>query len=368
MYLHLFTDIIRNSVLITGLVTIMMMLIESVDLESGGRFFKGLKKTRTGQVAVAALLGTIPGCIGGFAAVSLYSQRLLSFGALVAMMVASCGDEAFMMLALDPWHAACIFAVLFAIAVFCGVLIDIAGKKVRIFRRPSGEDAGHGRSCRHGHSCGHTAGHDIGTDRQSGHAGWKRILLLAGTAAFIAALISGLLDHDHHMHGSHADVQGLLSLGLLDEKWMNILFGALSIVLIVIIVRSSDAFIEDNLWHHILLRHAPVIFLWTFSVLAVIGTAMTFIDLESWISENTAVMILLAAAIGLIPESGPHMVFVSLFAGGIVPFPVLLASCISQDGHSSLPLLAEDKKSFAIAKLINFCIAVASGYGSMLIL
>ena len=102
MTLHLLTDILRNSILITGLVTIMMMLIESIDLESHGHFFKGLKTTRAGQVVVSSLLGLIPGCIGGFAAVSLYTQRIIGFGALVAMMIASTGDEAFMMLAMFP--------------------------------------------------------------------------------------------------------------------------------------------------------------------------------------------------------------------------------------------------------------------------
>jgi hypothetical protein len=49
----------------------------------------------------------------------------------------------------------------------------------------------------------------------------------------------------------------------------------------------------------------------------------------------------------------------------VVPFPVLLASCISQDGHASIPLLAESKKSFAVAKLINCMIALAAGLISL---
>jgi hypothetical protein len=77
-------------------------------------------------------------------------------------------------------------------------------------------------------------------------------------------------------------------------------------------------------------------------------------------------MILLATAIGIIPESGPHMIFVTLFAAGVVPFPVLLASSISQDGHSSIPLLAESRKSFLWAKLINCAVAVAAGLVAML--
>ena len=64
-------DALRNSILITGLVTVMMMMIESLNIESDGLVFRGLKKTRIGQVVIGALLGSVPGCMGGFATVSL---------------------------------------------------------------------------------------------------------------------------------------------------------------------------------------------------------------------------------------------------------------------------------------------------------
>jgi hypothetical protein len=75
-------------------------------------------------------------------------------------------------------------------------------------------------------------------------------------------------------------------------------------------------------------------------------------------------MILLAVLVGLIPESGPHLVFVALYASGLVPFSVLLASSISQDGHASLPLLAETKKGFLKAKLVNMLIGLIVGFGA----
>ena len=102
MVLEIFADALRNSILITGLVVVMMMLIESMNIESKGDFFKGLKRSRIGQVVISAFLGVIPGCMGGFASVSLYTHGLISFGALVAMMIASSGDEAFVMLAMFP--------------------------------------------------------------------------------------------------------------------------------------------------------------------------------------------------------------------------------------------------------------------------
>ena len=147
---------------------------------------------------------------------------------------------------------------------------------------------------------------------------------------------------------------------------MNVLFAGLSVIMLIVLIFASDHFVEGHLWDHIVKRHLPTIFAWTFGVLLVLGLILQHIDITDWISDNTILMILLASLIGMIPESGPHMIFVTLFAAGVVPFPVLLASSISQDGHASIPLLAESRKSFVYAKLINVVIAIAAGLVAML--
>jgi hypothetical protein len=147
---------------------------------------------------------------------------------------------------------------------------------------------------------------------------------------------------------------------------MNILFAGLSVIMLIVLIFASDHFVEDHLWKHIVLKHLPTIFAWTFGVLLLVGIGLQHIEIDRWISDNTVLMILLATLIGIIPESGPHMIFVTLFAAGIVPFPVLLASSISQDGHASIPLLAESKKSFLWAKLINCAVALVAGLVAML--
>ena len=358
-------EVIRNSILITGLVVIMMMMIESLNIESRGLIFSGLRRTRAGQVTVAALLGLVPGCIGGFAAVSLYTHRILSFGALIAMMIASCGDEAFMMLAMFPQKAMLIFILLFVLSVACGMLVDFIREK--IFRKrnidPSAADGlpEDDRFEIHEHDHG-TAG---GDNRGKRHIGWKRAVMFIGIAVFIAALVTGRLGHEH-MDGDHMHRHAALTLDLLSEDWMYVIFAILSLVMLGVLCFASDHFVEEHLWHHIVKRHLPVIFAWTFGVLAVLEIGMQHIDIENWISSNTALMVLLAVGVGIIPESGPHMVFVTLYASGIVPFPVLLASCIAQDGHSSLPLLAESKSSFFKAKLVSCTVALAAGFGAML--
>ncbi len=376
MMIEIITEALKNAVLITGLVVVMMMMIESLNIESKGMVFKGLKKTRFGQVVVASLLGSIPGCMGGFATVSLYTHRMFSFGALVAMMIASSGDEAFIMLAMIPHQALILFAVLLILAVLVGVAVDFFHDRI------------HSKTCaKHDHSdCGaETDCHDgymvHASDSIPGkrHYGWKRILMFAGLTIFIAALATGHLGHDHNSHehsshehselsvaSGHVKQEGHFHIDLLSEDWMNVLFAGLSVIVLFVLLFASDHFVEDHLWDHIIKKHLPVIFAWTFGVLLVLGFGLQYIDIDRWISGNTALMILLATLIGIIPESGPHMIFVTLFAAGVVPFPVLLASSISQDGHASIPLLAESRKSFAWAKLINCVVALAAGFAAML--
>ena len=407
--LHILTDALRNSILITGLVVVMMMMIESLNIESKGLFFRGLRKTKTGQVVIGALLGALPGCMGGFATVSLYTHRMLSFGALVAMMIASSGDESFIMLAMIPEKALMLFAILFVIAIVVGIIVDniYDRKHVKECHKHHHEDCGvqtdcegfelHNHACEYEHEseeCPNTviSSEAKGRVEKSRHLTWKRICMFIGLAIFIAALATGRLGHDHaahaghdhaahseHSHAAHVHTEACAcenhhevvpshSIDLLSEDWMNVLFAGLSVIILFVLIFASDHFVEEHLWKHIICKHLPTIFAWTFGVLLVLGFALQYIDIDHWISNNTALMILLATLVGIIPESGPHMIFVTLFATGVVPFPVLLASSISQDGHASIPLLAESKKSFLWAKLINCAIALLAGFTAMLLM
>ena len=339
--LDIILEALCSAILISGLVVVMMMLIESFNVESRGRIFMGLRKSGFAQVLVSALLGSIPGCVGGFAAVSLYTHRMLSFGALLAMMIATAGDESFMMLALFPGKALWLFLILFTLAVVTGLIADRIWKGSRPLPTRL-EDTYE----IHEDDCAHESHHD---EAGHGHTLWKRIVMFIGVLVFVAALVSGLLEEET------PDTDGL---NLLGEEWMYWLFGALSLVVLGALLFASDHFVEEHLWEHIVCRHLPSIFAWTFGVLLAIGILFHFVDIESWVSGNTAIMILIAIAVGLIPESGPHLVFVTLFASGVIPFPVLLANSIVQDGHASLPLLADSKSAFLKAKALKVGIAL----------
>lgn len=340
--MNLLLEALRTSIMITGMVVVMMLMIESINLKSRGKLSSVLHRNGFGQIVLSACLGCIPGCMGGFASVSLYSHGMLSFGALVAMMIATSGDEAFVMLASFPADALKITLFLFLLAIITGVITDAIRKRRGSPAPVSCEEL-------------HIHEEDKVSHNDKRHFGWRRAVMAAGLVLYIAALLFGILNDGD-------EGEALSGLNLLDETWMHIMFSVFSIILLAVILCASDHFIEDHLWHHIICGHLPKVFAWTFGVLLGIGLVSTFFDIESWVSSNIPVMIVLATLIGIIPESGPHLIFVSLYAMGIAPASVLVASCISQDGHASLPLIAESKRDFFYAKLINCAIALTVGF------
>ena len=388
---HLFIDVLRNSILITGLVLIMMLMIEYFNIHSHGKWFKRIQDSKIKQIFLGSLLGLVPGCIGGFATVSLYTHRLLSIGALVAMMISSSGDEAFVIMAMMPKEAVALFAILFAISIITGLVTDYI-----IFRKPQNDLCPDDFEIHDTDTHSHERIPSL-MRKESYRAMLKpskeRIAILVGIACFIAAVIMGILacGHDHsaevaghvhteacthvhtadcgHDHGHvHSHHHSDATLNILNEKSINIMFAIISIITLFFTAVANEHFIKEHIWKHVIKRHMVSIFLWTFGTLLICNIGMQYLDVAHWINNNMAFVILLAVLVGIIPESGPHLVFVTLFAQGVLPFYVLLVNSIVQDGHSALPLLAESKMSFAKAKLINIAVGLLIGYTCLILL
>lgn len=406
---HIVIDVLRNSVLITGLVLIMMLMIEYFNIHSHGRWFSLIKDSKIKQIFLGSLLGLVPGCIGGFATVSLYTHRLLSLGALVAMMISSSGDEAFVIMAMIPKEGFILFGILFVISIITGIVVDYG-----IYRKPQEG------LCPDDFEIHTSAGENdrkipsifrLESYKVMLKPSKERIAILLGIALFIGAVIMGILACGHHhsaeaAHGaetyvcehghvhtvadahnhtvadahnhahehshvhSHGDahIHTDATLNILNEKSINIVFAIISIITLFFTATANEHFIKDHLWNHVIKKHMVSIFLWTFGTLLVCNIGMQYLDIEHWISNNMLLVMLLAIAIGIIPESGPHLIFVTLFAQGVLPFYILLVNSIVQDGHSALPLLAESKMSFVKAKLINIATALIVGFACFILL
>lgn len=260
-----FADIFKEALILTAVVVGIMLLVDLVRAYTGSLAESGIWKRKRWTIPVAALLGAIPGCVGGYVTVSLYDKRVVPFGAVIAMAIATMGDETFMMLAMFPKTA----MIILAGAVVAGIIAGYACAAVK------------GNDYKASSPTGTVPGHE--------HAGWKHSLL-----------------------------------------------------------------------------HALKVSAWALCMMLAIKIAGLYVDLEPLVAGNSAVLVVVAALIGLIPVSGPHMIFVTLFAQGILPLPVLLASCISQEGHAGLPLIASDKKAFVRMKLIKCVLALAAGWIGLL--
>jgi len=325
-----------KAIMITGFVFIMMVMIEYINVQSKGLWQKHLSGNKWNQYLVAGLLGVLPGCLGAFTTVALFSHQLVSFGALVTTMIATSGDEAFVMFAMFPKEATILSLILLFLGIVLGYLTDK-------FYHPKGildNRSGHHLELHEEAYCKCFQKDIIWSNLA--HPSFRRILLALG----IIALMTGL-------------AMGWLSGGA--DIWIKVTLMASFGFALFIMLTVPDHFLKEHIWKHIVKVHLPRIFFWVLGVLLFMHFLMLYIDVEDWISNNSFVVLLIAVLIGLIPESGPHMIFVTLFASGSIPFSILMASSISQDGHGMLPLLAESKRGFLAVKIINMIYALVFG-------
>lgn len=328
--------------MITGFVFIMMIVIEYINVQSKGLWQKQLTGNKWKQYLIAGLLGAIPGCLGAFTVVAMFTHRLVSFGALVTAMIATSGDEAFVMFAMFPQKALLLTAIILVVGVVAGYLTDK-------FYTPKGilkDIATHNLPLHNEPKCKCFQKDEL----------WSNLfhpsLYRVSVAVIIISLMLGL-------------AAGVLS-GEAD-LWIKITLMLSFSFALFVVISVPNHFLEDHIWKHIVKVHLLRIFLWVFGVLLIMHFLMMYIDVESWISNNMFVVLLIAVLIGFIPESGPHLLFVTLFASGTIPFSILLASSISQDGHGMLPMLAESKKGFVIVKVVNMIFALIVGATGLLL-
>ena len=118
------SDVLNHALVITSFVFTMMLLIEYINVMTKGSWQEKLSKSKFGQYLLGVLLGAIPGCLGAFTVVALFSHRLVSFGAIVAAMIATSGDEAFVMLAMFPKTAILLTLIIFIVGIIAGFITD----------------------------------------------------------------------------------------------------------------------------------------------------------------------------------------------------------------------------------------------------
>jgi hypothetical protein len=150
-------------------------------------------------------------------------------------------------------------------------------------------------------------------------------------------------------------------IGPVDWNWKRITFVVLSFCSLYIAVAASEHYLDVHIWDHIIKRHLFRVFLWSFGALLFVHWGLAFWDLKALIQNHMMWVLLIGAVIGIIPESGPHLIFVMMYAQGLVPFSVLFTTSFVQDGHGMLPLLSYSIKDSALIKVFNLVFGLALG-------
>jgi len=328
--------VFKEALTITAFVAVIMIAIEYVNIRTRGLVMKTLGHSLLRQYVLAAVLGATPGCLGAFVLVALFTHRRLSPGALAAGMIATSGDEMFVMLALMPRTALLMTAGLMILGVAAGWTSDrcLKLKPTSSFDGCDGFDVHEEEQCR----C---------LPRGRLRELWKppsphRAILAAVVAVIILSVIAG-------------------KIGPPDWDWKRVTLLCLSGFAEFIVLTVPDHFLDQHLWNHVSRKHIPQLFLWTLGAMAAIHLFDSFFDLKSMLVENRWLVLLASAIVGIIPESGPHLLFVNLFVQGIAPLSVLVASSVVQDGHGMLPLLAHSRRDFLRIKAVNLLFGLGAG-------
>jgi hypothetical protein len=371
-------EVFEHALMISSFVMVMMLVIEYVNVLTRGRGEEILAANRASQPALGAVLGSVPGCLGAFAAGSLYTHNLVSFGALVATMIATSGDEAFIMLAMFPGRALLLFAILFVTGIVAGSAVDL------ILKRRSAEAAAtsmDGEAALPLHpeqpQCGILPLRAV-VD-QWRHCSLQRGALAICLLVFVLGTATGEIGHGHG-GGAHGKVEHAAAgheghahdstthaaceheeVGHAEPGWMRWTLFVTGLLGLFIVATVPEHFLEKHLWDHIVKTHIWRVFLWTLGALFLLHLLMAHLDVARLIEGHHLPFLLAACLVGLIPESGPHLLFVTLYAEGSIPFSILVAGSIVQDGHGMIPLLAHSRRTFAAVKGINLTIGLALG-------
>lgn len=342
-------ELINDTVWFLALVFAMLLWADYLNTLTRGKAAEHLKKHPGHQYLAGTALGSIPGCFGNFLNVSFYTHRLYSFGALLAGMIATTGDEGFFMLALFPEKALLLIGILALVGLIAGVVFD---RFFPHFEKSSPlfhELPMHGEDTEHGHT--HAAAHFKISISQ------LRWILSLGIILLGAALFLGwihhpeFMEHTHH-HNGHCDghEQG--------ETWFAIIALVSSLW---IFTRASGHYMEEHIWNHIICHHLPRFALWTAGTLLLVKIGTEWLNIGDWLSQNPWQSLFFALLIGLLPVSGPHITFTILFSQGAIPFSVLLANTLVQSGHGVLPLLPYPKRDVVVLKVIKLALGLLIG-------
>ena len=310
-----------------------------------------LHQHRQWQVPVATLLGAFPGCGGAIIAVTQYTRGHLSFGAVVATLIATMGDAMFLMLAREPQTALGVLAISMAVGSVTGFIVDrVHG---RDFLRPSEK----------GTAPGIVSNADARPGKPAGGADVVWLLLM------MPGVVIGVLAAFQY----EVDVLLYFLTGFEFAHWLGVAGAFLALAMWASAGASRITCNTDG--ETCQQTASPALqkvidttnFVTTWVVVAFVGyellIAVAGIDLGTVFTVWAPLVPAVAVLVGFIPGCGPAILVTSLYLSGSVPLSAQLGNAIANDGDALFPALAVAPKAAVVATLYSAVPALIVAYG-----
>lgn len=353
---------------VTVFVAAMVLLFSWLQYVTAGRFVDWIRENRRFQPFIGALMGLTPGCGGAIIVMPMYARGYVTYGTVIATLIATLGDSAFVLIGAIFQNSAflipviLVHAISFVVGVIWGYGVDALdvtpaaplGKFGPKFgsNKPLGEEAAREMEGKD------SLIEDLPRESPDGwgyrvlHQGHRVWWMVTGVglclAIFLLFWYAQDPEYSPELVWDPTTRDGIIT-------WVGFIGTSLSIILYI----SSKNFFGDdteatigdklNSLDETLIHAASETAFVTFWVLVAylvfeFGMIASGVD-ETGLSEHGAGVgaVMLAAFVGLIPGCGPQIIAITAYVQGIVSFPALVANAISQDGDALFPLLVRHK-------------------------
>ena len=302
---------------------------------------RALRNATFWQVPIAAGLGALPGCGGAIIVVTQYVTGRLSFGSVVAVLTATMGDAAFLLIAQAPLTGISMMIMGLVVGSLSGWVVNIIHHKDFLFEETTIE----------------VAANESRQDTSSPFLDLIWYLLLA--PGFILAILVAF----------QVDVDTMFATTLFDKPatLLGVIGGTLAVVMQLaprLGLRGDIGFSRHGTILRRTVKETNFVTLWVILAYLVFELSIYFlaIDLKS-IFEGWAVLTpLISVLIGFLPGCGPQVLITTMYLAGFIPLSAQIGNAISNDGDALFPALAIAPRVALIATLYSGIPALIVSY------
>jgi len=343
-----FGNIIRNSMtdaylqvsVFVGFTLFIFIGLDSLTSFDTGKF---LTKTRKFHVPISSFLGALPGCGGAIIVVTQYIQGRIGFGSLVAVLTATMGDAAFLILALEPSTGGLIFGLGIVVGTISGYIVDILHGTEFLIQKLDNES---------------WQKEKLEKNFVSKFNFFWLIIFLPGFV--LGILVAFQIDlNTFFLIPFNINLTGLIGSS-----------GAILSIFMWSLNPLSDFQCSTDKTRGYLARVIDTtnfVSTWVICGFLVFEIFMyfTLIDLRSFFNIWLPFVPLIAIIFGFLPGCGPQVVVATFYLNGFIPLSAELGNAISNDGDALFPAIALAPKAAFIATIYSAIPAIIVAYGYM---